>query len=74
MSADETPERRVERAGERVREALEAYRSAYSSAARAASDRDVHDRLRDDWEACVAAFRDTVDRIGALQKTLTRDG
>lgn len=84
MTDTEDPGRRLETAGERLREALRAYRTAYAEATRALAREDgsdgeaapgtSHDLLREDWESCVAAFRETVDRIGTLQKTLTRDG
>ncbi|HKK09140.1 MAG TPA: hypothetical protein VKA44_09660 [Gemmatimonadota bacterium] len=68
-------------AGAAVRQALRTYRSRYGEAARALAREpgpsdDASEgfaTLRSDWERTVAAFRETVDRVGTLQKTLARD-
>jgi len=69
-------------AGEALRDALREYRSRFGAAARelaAAEKRPAgdspagFDALRADWERTVAAFRETVDRVGTAQKTLARD-
>lgn len=64
-------------AGGDVREALRAYRARYWAAARELSGSEGaaagFETLRADWERTVASFREAVDRIGTVHKTLARD-
>lgn len=66
-------------AGEALRERLEAYRAAWSKAARSAAAGRRREEsadlepLRRDWERTADAFRRTAERIAAELKTLGRE-